>query len=312
MRAITYRAYGDASVLTWSDVDDPPLRRGQVRIAVRRAALNPKDALFRKGKFRVLSGRSFPKRCGLDAAGVVVESRSSRLSVGERVFGCLDELRALRGTLAEHTVFEEDELCPIPDGVDDDAAAGAALAGLTALQALRDIARVKPGEIVLVNGASGGVGTLAVQIARLLGARVHTVTSAANRALCEELGAEVTWSYEDDAFRRGGPFDVIFDVFGNLRFRASRELLARRGCFISTVPSVSRLVREVTSRLDAQQERLVIVRSRRRDLAVLAGWLREGKLRTVIDARFALGDLQAAFARLESKRTRGKIIVEIA
>ncbi len=313
MRALVYQRYGPASELSLGDVPEPAtLGRGEVRVQVRRASLNPKDALFRKGRFRLLSGRRFPKQCGLDVAGVVVESRSGHFHPGARVFGCLDEWTFSRGTLAERVVCDEGELAPLPEGLDDDSAVGMALVGLTALQALRDVARLASGQRVLVNGASGGVGTAAVQLARLLGAEVHTLSSEANRALCAELGAHATWAYSGDAWRQAGPFDVMFDVFGNLKFKDVAALLTPRGRFVSTVPSASRLVFDVVSRLRARQQRLVTVRPRTDDLARLAAWTVEGRLRTVIDSRFPLGEVQAAFARLESKRARGKIIVEIA
>lgn len=312
MQALTYDAYGPASVLHLGEREERTLHPGEVRVEVTRAALNPKDAIFRKGRFRVLSGRSFPKQCGLDLAGVVAESRSSWFAKGDRVFGCLDEWTFRRGTLAERVVCSEDEVAKTPEGLDDDSAAGIALAGLTSLQAWRDVAHLARGERVLVNGASGGVGTAAVQIARILGAEVHTITSEANRALVTELGAHQAWVYPGDAWRAGAPFDVIFDVFGNLRFANVASALAPRGRFVSTVPSLARLVRDRWSRWQAQEERLVIVRPSRTDLGTLASWMVDGKLRTIIDGHYALADYQDAFARLESKRARGKIIVRVA
>jgi NADPH:quinone reductase-like Zn-dependent oxidoreductase len=312
MRAILYDAYGPASVLRLGDVPDGgALGRGQVRVRVVRAALNPKDALFRKGKFRMLSGGAFPKRCGLDAAGVVAESRSTGFEPGQRVFGCLDEWRYRRGTLAEEVVFREHEIAPTPPEIDDDSAAGIALTGLTALQTLRDVAKVAPGQRVLVHGASGGVGTAAIQIARILELEVHTATSEANHALCAELGAHRRWTYADRAWMEAGPFDAIFDVFGSLRYRDVRRCLGPAGRFVSTVPSAGRIVRDLASRPFSRQERLVIVRPRTSDLSQLGAWMVDGRLRTIVDARFSLADVHAAFERLESKRTRGKIIVAI-
>jgi NADPH:quinone reductase-like Zn-dependent oxidoreductase len=314
MQAITYDAYGPASVLRLADLPErAALSRGEVRVRVRRAALNPKDALFRKGRFRALSGRAFPKRCGLDAAGVVGESRSPHFEEGQRVFGCLDEWTFRRGTLAEEAIFRDHEIAVLPPEIDDASAAGMALTGLTALQALRDVARVAPGHRVLVHGASGGVGTAAIQVARILGAEIHTATSEGNRSLCAELGADTCWSYEGAPWMAAAPFDAIFDVFGNLRFSAIRGCLGRSGRFVGTVPSAGRVVRDLSSRLSfRRQERLVVVRPRRADLGRLAAWMVEGRLRTVVDSTFPLTEIQAAFARLESKRTRGKIIIAVA
>jgi hypothetical protein len=164
-------------------------------VRVEAAALNPKDVVVRSGRFVPFSGWRFPKTAGLDLAGRVVASRTPAFTEGQRVFGFLNELTARRGTLAELVACAATEVAPLPESVRADDAAAVALAGLTALQALRDDAGLRPGQRVLVHGASGGVGTLAIQIARLLGARVETVTSPANVPLCAELGATATWTY---------------------------------------------------------------------------------------------------------------------
>jgi len=315
MRALQYDAYGGIERLVLRDVPVPSLpgRGRAVLVRVVRAALNPKDALFRKGRFRLISGRRFPKWCGLDFAGEVTASNSPRVRVGERVFGALDEWRFGRGTLAEYVVTSEDELAPLPDGVGFEEGAAVALVGLTALQALRDVARMAPGAEVLINGASGGVGTVAIQIARLLGARVTSVSSAANLQLCAELGAEETLDHDrGDFLGQAGRFDCIFDVFGNLSFARARTALKARGTFVSTVPSLSRALRDVVSRWSARSERMVVVKANRKDLEQLAAWLARGELRAVIDARYGLEQAAEAFRRLESKRARGKVLIEIA
>jgi len=314
MLAVTYPAYGPIERLALGEVGEPTARRqGDVVVAVRRAALNPKDALFRKGRFAVLSGRSFPKRCGLDFAGTVVESRSPHFAVGQRVFGALGEWRYTRGTLAERVCVRDEEAAPIPDGAGDDAAAAIALVGLTALQALRDIARVREGSRLWIHGASGGVGTLAIQLARQMGARVTTTSSAANMALCESLGADETLDYErsPEATLRGR-IDAVFDCYGNLVPRRIAPVFAGRGVYVSTVPSLSRAALDVVTRVRRVQRRLVVVKPRRADLTQLAGWLADGTLRAVIDSRFPLARIHDAFRVLESRRARGKIVVEVA
>jgi NADPH:quinone reductase-like Zn-dependent oxidoreductase len=165
---------------------------------------------------------------------------------------------------------------------------------------------------VLINGASGGVGTVAVQIARILGARVTTVSSAAMAALCRSLGADETLDYTQlDEALSGARFDVVFDVFGNLRFARARAGLRRPGVFVSTVLTPRRLVRELVTRFSLQQERLVVVKPNRPDLTQLGAWLADGQLRAVIDSHFALGDYAAAFRKLESKHTHGKIVIDV-
>jgi NADPH:quinone reductase-like Zn-dependent oxidoreductase len=310
MRALQYDAYGPVECLTLRDAPSPRPNAGPlVRVTV--AALNPKDALVRKGKFKVLSGRRFPKQCGVDFAGMV-EAPYGDLRAGDAVFGALSEWRFARGTLAELVAPRAAEVARIPAGVAEADAAAVALVGLTALQALRDVARVGRGASVLINGASGGVGTVAVQIARILGARVTTISSAATVALCRSLGADETLDYKrlDEALGGAG-FDVVFDVFGNLRFAHARAALRRRGVFVSTVPTPRRLVCELLTRFSLQPERLVVVKPNRADLTQLGAWLVDGQLRAIIDSRFALGDYGAAFHKLESKHTHGKIVIDV-
>ncbi|HMF22261.1 MAG TPA: NAD(P)-dependent alcohol dehydrogenase [Pseudolabrys sp.] len=310
MRALQYDAYGPVERLALREVPSPRPAAGPL-VRVTAAALNPKDALFRKGKFKVLSGWRFPKYCGVDFAGVV-EAPYGDLRAGDAVFGALSELRYGRGTLAELVAPRAAEVARTPAGVAEVDAAAVALVGLTALQALRDVARVRRGASVLINGASGGVGTVAVQIARILGARVTTVSSASTVALCRSLGADEPLDYTRlDEVLGGARFDMVFDVFGNLRFARAREGLRRRGVFVSTVLTPRRLVRELVTRFSLQQERLIVVKPNRADLTQLGAWLADGQLRAVIDSRFALSDYAAAFHKLESKHTHGKIVIDV-
>jgi NADPH:quinone reductase-like Zn-dependent oxidoreductase len=312
VKAITYSAYGPRDRLVATEVPHPEPRNREILVRVTRAALNPKDAVFRSGLYKLLSGSRFPKRCGVDFAGVVEATRSPDFQVGQRVFGMLDELTYRRGTFAEFVACKDHEAAPLPDRVTDEDGAAAALVSLTAVQALRDIGRTGPGSRVLVYGASGGVGTVAIQVARILGAEIDATSSPRNFDLCRSLGAARTWDYASTALQDAQPrFDVVFDVFGNLRFEAVRHALQPRGVFITTIATAGRIARDVVTRLAPVQRRIVAVRARRKDLEQVASWLESGALRAVIDSRFPLEGVRDAFAVLESKRARGKIVLEI-
>ena len=311
MRAVTYDAYGAIDRLELREVPEPTPRQHEIVVSVRCAALNPKDAIFRRGRFATISGRRFPKFCGLDFAGSVVASRSPYFSVGQRVFGALNEWRFLRGTLAERVCVRDREAALLPPGVAEDAGAASALTGLTALQALRDIGRVKPGARVLIHGASGGVGTAAIQIARTLGADVVTTSSARNLALCRQLGASQARDYADNPFASLPKIDVAFDAFGNVSRRDIATVLASGGVYISTIPTLTRLVRDRMTRWRRIQERLIVVSPCRTDLEMIGSWLQSGTLNSVIDSRHPLSNFRDAFRVLESKRARGKIVIEL-
>lgn len=310
MRAVRYHAYGGIERLALEDAPRPEAGRRRARVRVVRAALNPKDALFRKGRFRALSGASFPKTPGLDFAGFVLDDPTGRHPVGARVFGVLDEWRCTRGTLADEVVVHPRELARLPSHVSFDEGAAVALVGLTAIQALRDVARLEPGQRLLVNGASGGLGTMAIQVGRRLGAHVTTISSARNRAFCTDLGADEALAYDLPAPPRA-PFDVVLDAFGNLPLAEARGRLAPRAVWVGAVPTPRLLLRDLATRVAAIEERLVLVRPRVSDLDTLAAWLVDGSLRAVIDHTYALADVAAAFAHLESKRARGKLVVEV-
>lgn len=313
MRALGYRRYGGLDELAVLEVPQPTAARDEVLVEVHRAALNPKDALVRKGKFAWLSGRRFPKIVGLDYAGVVRESRSRHFRAGDRVFGMLNERTSTRGTAAEFVCVREDEVAPLPEETSFDEGAAIPLAGLTAWQALRDIARVCAGTRVWIHGAGGGVGTLAVQLAGALGARITTTTSALNRDLAASLGAHRTLDHRAPFWDElAGTVDVVFDVFGNLRFDdAVKALAGGCGVYVNTIPSGGRVVRDLVTRGRAVEERLVLVRSRRRDLDALAALLRERRLAAVVDSCHPIERARDAFAILEAKRARGKLVLAV-
>jgi NADPH:quinone reductase-like Zn-dependent oxidoreductase len=312
VKAVVYERYGSVDVLRLGIVGDPEPTGSDVVVRVHAAALNPKDALFRRGRFARLSGRDFPKRVGVDFAGIVdAAGPRATLAVGTRVFGALSEWRYTRGTLAERVLAHATEVAPLPEAVDFVAGAAIALCGLTSLQALRDLGRVKPGDVVAIHGASGGVGTLAIQIARVLGTRVVTTSSARNVPLCRDLGADEALDYEDRPLERPrGDVACLFDVFGNLRWDAVKSSLRRGGVLVTTVPSPSALLHDLASRVWGHR-RLVVVRPNRRDLETLGDWLAAGRVRPVLDSVRPLSEMIDAHRVLESKRARGKIVLRV-
>jgi NADPH:quinone reductase-like Zn-dependent oxidoreductase len=313
MKAITYSEYGTLERLETTDVPRPEPRSGEILVRVMRAALNPKDVLFRSGRFRHLSGSRFPKLCGVDFAGVVEETRSPHFRAGQRVFGMLDEVAYRRGTLAEFVACKDREAAAMPDGMSDEAGASLALVALTVIQAMRDIAHLGSGSNLLVHGGSGGVGTAAIQIARILGAEVDVTCSERNAAFCRELGAARVWDYATPALSDARPrFDVVFDAYGNLAFEKARPWLEPKGIFVTTTVTVGIVVRDILTRFSRIPQRFVAVGARREDLEQVASWAQQGLLRPVVDSRFDLAHFREAFARLESRRARGKIVVEIA
>lgn len=316
MKALVYRRFGDPSVLRVEDVPMPQVGPREVLVRVGAAAMNPKDVLVRKGKFKVFSGQRFPRGVGWDFAGTVeaVGRDVVSLAPGHEVFGMLNRWDA--GACAEFVAAPLDEVARSPRGLSQVLAASIPLAGLTALQALRDegeLAQRGRGAHVLVHGASGGVGVHAIQIAKAFGALVTTTSSAANVDLCRSLGADDPVAYEvEDPLRTHGPYDVIFDVFGNRNFREAAPALRHGGTFVSTVPSIRIVQDRLATHFQSRRARLVVVRSNARDLAALATMVEDGRLRPVVDRTYPLHEAHEAHRYLETKRARGKVVITIA
>ena len=191
-------------------------------------------------------------------------------------------------------------------------AAAIALAGSTALQALRDVAQLRPADRVLVNGASGGVGAPAIQLARVLGAEVTTTSSAERLQLCRSLGAGEALDYAAGAPLRGDRrFRVVFDVFGNLCYAAARPALQEGGAFVTTVPSRRILLDSIRTAIGPVRARLVRVRPRTADLEILARHVDAGLLRPPLDRVFSLDEAAQAVRHLERRRAHGKVVVRI-
>ncbi len=314
MRAIQFDRYGAPSVLVCREIDRPACGPRDVLVRVRAAGTNPKDCLVRKGKFRWFTGRRFPMGLGHDFSGTVaaVGRQVAAFQVEDAVFGMTNGWQGR--AYADYLTVRPSETALKPSPLEFTAAAAVPLAAQTALQALRDLGGLSGNQRVLINGSSGGVGTFAVQVARILGARVTAVCSGRNADLVHDLGAHRVIDYTREEIRHlGASFDVFFDVFGNCRFPDIRAVLKPNGRFISTVPGVPVMRWSILSRLSSgPRAHLVIVKSKTGDLQTLGRWIEEGRLVPVVDRVYPLADAQEAHAYIETKRARGKVVLQIA
>ncbi len=312
MLRVEYARHGPPEVLSLVERPTPEPGRGEVRVAVAAAAVNPKDILLRKGKFRWLERGGFPKTCGADLAGRVeaLGPGVTELAIGEEVYGHVDGMGGR--SYAEQVVVAAGSLAPKPQSLTMAEAASISLAGQTALQALRDLGHLGPGQRVCIHGASGGVGTLAVQIAKALGASVVAVCSARNEELVRGLGADEHVDYKESSPTAGeARYDVFFDVFGNQSLGKARRCLKRPGVYISTVPKLQVFWDVLRSAFSARRAKLVNVRSRRADLERLAAWVEAGKLRPVVDRELPLAEVVEAHRYIQTKRARGKVVLRV-
>jgi NADPH:quinone reductase-like Zn-dependent oxidoreductase len=321
MKAIVHRNFGSPDVLTCEEAATPAPGDDEVLVRVRAASLNALDwHLIRATPFpiRLMAGVRKPKKPtpGCDLAGEVVAAggKVTEFKAGDAVFGC-----GRRGTLAEYVCAPATALVAKPANVSFEQAAAVPLAGLTALQGLR---RVQPGQHVLINGAGGGVGTFAVQVAKALGAHVTGVCGTHNVAMVRSIGAERVFDYTKEDFTRGGgAYDVIFDVAGNHPFSALRRVLTPNGIVVVAGRHelrgffgwFVRLLRDVLrSRFTRQKCAMHSAKFRKEDLTALRDLIEAGKITPVIDRRYPLSEAAEAVRYFAGGHVGGKVVVTMA
>ncbi len=324
MKAIIYRRFGPPHVLRCENIARPEPREGEILVRVRAASVNQLDWHMLRGTPRLLfqldrPSRHKPKRPGRDVAGEVaaVGQGVEGFRAGDRVFG------ACQGAFAEYLCGREDEFTAMPDHLSFEDAAALPIAGLTALQALRDAGRLRSGSRLLVNGAMGGVGTFAVQLGRSLGAEVTAVCAGDAADLARRIGADHAVDYQRADFTESDRrYDLILDNVGNHAFRRLRRVLAPEGRAVAVGgggPGGRRLGRwlartlasTIASRFSRQKMVLCVSKLSLPDLATLAALVGDGKLRPVIDRRYRLDQVPQAIDYLVNGHPRGKVIIDM-
>jgi NADPH:quinone reductase-like Zn-dependent oxidoreductase len=309
------RRYGGPDALERVELPRPEPAAEQVLVRVATAAVNPVDWKMASGAYRLLLPVTFPWVPGFDVAGEVVALGPgvTAFAVGDRVHARLRKNEG--GASAEYTVAGVGVTARMPAGMDFAQAAGLPLAGMTALQGLRDEAGLSmtgSRDRVLIVGASGGVGHLAVQLARAAGASVVGVCSARNAERVADLGAHEVLDYaRPEPYRGQQPFDVVLDCVGGPP-SAWTPLLAPGGRFASVVPGPSVFLRSWLNPVSGRKVRPVLLEPNAADLRALDALAAEGKLRVVVDSRFPLEALGAAWARSIAGRVVGKVVLDVS
>ena len=313
MKAAVFNRYGPTDVLEIIDIEKPKPKADETLVQVHGASINPKDTFIRKGRFKRFTGSQFPMQMGLDFAGEVVDvgQEVNTVKKGEHVFGMLDGWQGR--ACAEYVLAKPSQLARKPEGLSFEEASALPLVSLTALQALRDKGKIQRGMEVCINGASGGVGSMAVQIARIYGTSITAISSAANHEFLIDLGVDACIDYHDKEIKNlDRHFDIFFDVFGNQRFRTIKPILKKNGTWVSTVIQPHVFISMFTTKFFARKKaKMVMVHSSNEDLSIVGKWVETGGLRPIIHKVFSLDKIQEAHALLEAKHTRGKIVLSI-
>ncbi len=318
MRAAVYRTYGPPEVVKIEEIAPPVLRPEdgkRVLIRVHSASTNPFDVLHRAGflPIRPSNGWLKPKTpvLGIDVAGTIeaIGPDVTRFKVGDAVYGgCF-------GAHAEIVRTREDALAPLPAGLSFDQAAALPTAAMTALQGLRDVARLQSGQKVLINGASGGVGHLAVQIARALGAEVTAVCSGPNGAWVKALGADRVIDYAHEDFTRSGQrYDVVLDAVGKRSYFDCKRVLTPTGAFVTENPlKVWSLLPQLgwAALTGDKRPRMHLADTTAEDLAYISALCEQGQLRPVIEKVYPLDQTAATHRHVEAGHTKGKVVIAV-
>jgi NADPH:quinone reductase-like Zn-dependent oxidoreductase len=324
MKALVFRQYGGPEVLRVEDIEKPSPKADELLIRVHAAALNPLDWHRMRGEpypmRLMLTGVGRPRlvRLGVDFAGTVeaVGSQVKRFRVGDEVFGTAD------GAVADYVTSTEVGIALKPENSTFEQAAAVPVAAVTALQGLRDTGQLKAGQKVLINGASGGVGTFAVQIAKSMGAEVTAVCSTRNQELARRIGADHVVDYTRADVTRGNErFDLVLDMIGSYPLLSYRRVLNPHGTLVvvgsaSTdrwIGAMSGSIKAVFIRPFVSQHYDVLLAdaNRTQDLDALAILMKSGQVTSIIDRTYALADAPEAMRYLEQGHARGKVVIRI-
>ena len=331
MRAYVLKRYGGPEGSLLMDVPAPAPGPRDILVEVRAAGLNPVDFKFRQGKLRAIHRPKLPLVLGNELAGevIAVGGEVTRFRVGDRVFARVAKDRA--GAFAEQACVDENDAAHMPRNLDFASAAAVPLAGLTALQALRDELNVKPGQKLFISGGAGGVGTFAIQIAKWLGADVTTTASKRGEALVRSLGCDEVIDYTtQDISSEKARFDAGFDLIGGKTLEQMFEIMKPGTEIVSVaaLPEPQTAIRDLGGRRALSAIFWLIsygIRSRARragisyrylfmhpsgsDLALLAELIEQGKLKATVDRTYPFAKITEALDYVESGRAKGKVVV---
>lgn len=320
MKAIVHHSYGSPDVLEFADVLIPQPGPGQVLLRVEAASVNPFDWHHLTGTpylLRLMAGLRRPKQIvrGADVAGTIesVGAGVTELAPGDRVFGLA------AGSFAEYALAGAGRIGPIPDGVSAPEAAAMPIAAVTALQALRDHAGSGPGRRIAINGAAGGVGTFAVQIAVAQGAEVTAVCSTRNVEMVTALGAQRVVDYTSADFVDAGPFDAIIDNVGNRSLTEMKRALAPDGVLVMVSGQKGKWFRpfdrviggKIRFAFGSRDFAQFTASETPDELRELAGFVERGEVRSMIDRHYPLADTADALRYVAAGHARAKVVINV-
>jgi NADPH:quinone reductase-like Zn-dependent oxidoreductase len=312
MKKVIYNSFGDETVLQIVEQQIPAPKPDQVLIRVKAVSINPLDWKIYRGEQKLMSGSRFPKSIGIDFSGIVEQpgARSTRFKNGDEVMGVLNGFK--EGALAEYLVINETELAFKPANATFEQAAALPLTGLSALQIIDQLAGITHGQEVLINGATGGIGVFAVQIAKIRGARITAVVGSNGAAEAAKWGAESVIDHHNQNIQHlNKQFDAVIDLSTKLSFKAAKPLMKNKAVFVTTLPSPLTLIGSFINNLFfGKKLKVLIVKPSTEGLAALKELAEKG-LTIVLDKTYHLDQVKTAYRESSRGRIFGKSVIVV-
>lgn len=310
MKKVIYKQFGNETVLELTEQSVPTPKNDQILVRVKAVSINPLDWKVYGGEMKLMSGSTFPKAVGIDFSGIV-ESTGNAITLfkaGDEVIGLMDVFKG--GALADYVIVKEDDLAIKPANISFEKAAALPVTGLSALQIVDDLATIQKDQDILINGATGGIGVFAVQIAKKRGARVTAVVGTKGTALAAEWGADHIIDYTKHDLRDiNKQFDIVIDLSTKLSFKAAKRLMKKKATFISTLPSPIVLFKSFLNNVFSQQKLKVLIlkptAEKLRKLTALA----KDDLQIVIDKTYPISEVKNAYREASKGKITGKSVI---
>jgi NADPH:quinone reductase-like Zn-dependent oxidoreductase len=315
MKAIITKDYGSVDVLSIENVDLPVIQDDEILVEVKAASVNPLDWRIRTGEMKMMTGKTPPRILGSDYSGVVskIGKNINSFKEGDEVFGMIDNVKIKEGCYAEFVKVKENDICIKPNNSSFEEAASLPLVSLTSYMALENIAKVKKGSNVLINGCAGGVGSAAVQIAKALGCKTTGICSTKNIDFAKTLGADNVIDYKkENVLDKIDTYDVIFDTVGNLKFSKSKNILKPKGIYVTTAVTIPAMMfTPITNIFRTKKFKLVTVKPNSNALNTIKQMVENEKLKGQVAKTFDLEQVKEAHEMSQKGGFSGKLVLKM-
>jgi len=314
MKAAILLQYGSAENFEINEMPEPTpedLKNEEVLVNIKASSVNPIDYKVRNGRLRWFMSPRFPKIMGSDFSGTVIASKHHLFKSNDEVYGYITTTKG--GAYAEKLIINGKKIGRKPVSLSHQETAALPIAGITALQALRDLGKIKAGDRVLINGCGGGVGHLAVQIAKYYRAKVTGICSTSKVDYAKSIGVDTVIDYKKEAIysRLNQQFPIIFDTVGALNFKEAKQYLTRKGIFIATNVYPSKIWAMVSSLFSNRKAKIIFANANHQDFQILSKLADEGFIKPFIEKEYSLNAITKAQKHVEMGHTKGKIVITI-